>query len=195
MRLRSLCMAILLVALLAMSASALMSTETITGEYHPEWMGTGMDKSLAELGNSPGRVYGTTVFWSGIGVTESLYFAGDTDAFSAFLAKYAKLKYPALTVQIMASNPERPPVLKIEKPGSGCDGKPVEFDEIHYDWVLTHHLPSPQLSPKVAAGPEKVYLSVWPAKVQWDKVKVPSNVTIKRETPKPVQSGDAPTKP
>lgn len=175
----------LLVGVLALPALSLMTTEVITGTYSPEYQGDTQNKALGELGNSPGRVYATTVFFSEIGVTESLYFTGDAKAFNAFLAKYALLNerfiYPSLTLAFMKEDAELHPVLRIEKQGSGCDGKPIEYQEIRYDWVLTHYLPGSK------GTVETVYLELWPGKVEWDKVRFSANLSIKNypETKKP----------
>ncbi len=154
---------------------AMMMTESITGTYHPNGMKLPLDEALGALGNSSGRVYGDRVIWSGIGTTESLYFAGDTKAFQAFVDSYSKLNHPPLTIIVMKEDDDHKPVVRVQKPGSRCDGKPVEYNEIRYDWALVHYLPG------IKGGKESVSIALWPGTVQLGKVKVPANVEVKKK--------------
>jgi hypothetical protein len=167
-------LAVCILILLAVPAMAWDMTEPINGRYYPWGTKLPLDKALEELGNSRGRVYAERVSWSEIGTTETLYFTGDTKSFQAFLDRYAKLNYPSLTLTLMTEDSEHKPVVKVAKPGSGCDGKPVEYDEIRYDWEFEHYLPGSK------GGKEAVYIALWPGKVNLDKTRVPANVEVKK---------------
>lgn len=183
LRLSMLFVALLLCAF-ALPAASWMMTERITGEYHPYSLTLGYDRALAALGNSPGRVYATRVSFAEASTTESLYFAGDVKSFNAFLENYSKLKYTKLVLTVKNEDTKNRPIVRVRKPGSGSDGKPDEYDDIRYDWVLTHYLPG------VHNGEETVRLEVWVGKILWDKVRLPKNVEVKFDkTTKP--SGSA----
>ena len=80
----------------------------------------GWPKGAVELANDPHRVAG---YW--VNQSNVYFFAGDTAAFNAFLARYAAL-----------SGEETPHVLTI-KPGPGTTTKLSEKEpKIHYDWSL-----------------------------------------------------------
>jgi hypothetical protein len=179
---------ICILILIAVPVMAMMMTERITGTYYPNGMKLPLDEALGALGNSPGRVYADRVIWSEIGTTESLCFTGDTKAFQTFVGSYAKLNYPPLTITVMKETPDYKPVMKVERHGSGCDGKPVEYDEIRYDWELVHYLPGS------SGGKETVSIVLWPGKVQLDKVLVPSNVKVKQFV-QPQRAANAPNPP
>lgn len=180
-------LAICILILLAVPAMAWEMTEPIEGRYYPYSATSTLDKALEELGNSRGRVYAERVSWSDIGITESLYYAGDTKAFQAFLDRYTKLNYPALTITVTNESAERKPVVKVRRPRSGCDGKPVEYDDVRFDWEFQHYLPGSK------GGKESVHIVLWPGRVQLDKVRVPSNVEVRRQPTEGVKSGAEPT--
>ena len=80
----------------------------------------GWPKGAVELANDPHRVSG---YW--VNQSDVFFFAGDTAAFNAFLARYAAL-----------SGEETPHLLTIQ-PGPGATTKLAEKEpKIHYDWFM-----------------------------------------------------------
>lgn len=99
----------------------------------------GWPKGVVELANDPRRVSG---YW--VNQSDSFFFAGDTAAFNAFLARYAAL------------SPDETPHILIIQPGPGRTGKLTDQEpKIHYDWSMEitragwdgeqHYNPDPQI--------------------------------------------------
>ena len=142
----------------------------------PDW-----PEGTKELVNREGRISG---YWSdGFGArTDSLFFAGDTDAFNEFVAQYAMLKDTPLTLVL--------------HPGRGLPRSPWD-KEIPFEWkVHILHLDPYPAAPEAATPvgeldirslivPEEARTDVVTVnlylggQVELDKVKVPLNVEVK----------------
>lgn len=159
--------------LLPGTCCAYMSIEPITGRYTPASTSTQFDEDLAALGNSKGRVYGQSMFFSEVGVTETLYFAGGAAEFGAFLKRYSALRYRPLVLRRI-DGAARPTV--VTRPASvDCEGQKLAEKREEYDWMLVHHLTGS------LGGEESVQLEAWPEGVRLDAVNVPANVTVESE--------------
>ncbi len=141
---------LLLGALLVMPGSARLSEHRsgIPVVAQPGW-----PAGLADLLNSPGRVYG---YW--MNGRDDFYYAGDTQAFNAFIAEYARLDGTAGTLTV--------------HPGQG-DEQRLKERNIRYDWVVA-------VGGRTRSGEDnRARVDVWlGGQIEGDKMRVPSNVKV-----------------
>ena len=139
----------------------------------------GWPKGVVELANDPHRVSG---YW--VNQSDVFFFAGDTAAFNAFLARYAAL-----------SGEETPHILTIA-PGPGVTGKLGEKEpKIHYDWFMEitragwdgeqHYNPDP----KIDRFPVRVRITLATGgAVNLQAVELPANVDLKTKSAEDIEA-------
>lgn len=166
----------LILAILVVSpAAALMTIEPITGRYTPVSRTPVIDKDVQDLGNAPGRVAGERTFFSGVGIHERLYFAGDARALNAFLRRFADQKVNTLLVTVHHAGARPQPYRgSLPRAGEPCVTEPEPA--VHYDWMMTRYLPQD------AETREGLSLDVWVRdRLPWERIVVPKNVRVEHK--------------
>ena len=142
---------LLLGAVLVIPGSARLSEHRLGYPVHSQ---PGWPSGLADLLNSPGRVYG---YW--INGIDHYYYAGDTNAFNEFVRQYAELKGVLLRLTV---HPAR------------AKEKRLDDRKIQYDWKVRVDGRSPREDPR-----DFVSMEVWlGGQIELARMKVPADIKV-----------------